>query len=306
MKFGKLPSIELVDFSLPVDPASTRAYLSKIYKDDEIAKFYIGCTGWSEKQWVGKVYPDHAKTKEYLKFYSRQFNTIELNTTHYRIPNAATIQKWKAETPDDFKFCPKILQAISHRRELAIGTSQLNQFCEAIIQLDEKVGCCFMQLPPYFGYDRLGLLERFLKEWPQELPLAVEFRQESIFDNPDHQEECFAMLESLGISLVITDVAGRRDVLHMGITAPKVMVRFVGNELHETDYHRIDDWVQRLRKWIAQGIKEIYFFPHEPDNLLAPELCVYLTNQIKNIPNISYRGPDLEKYKSGGNQGLLF
>jgi uncharacterized protein YecE (DUF72 family) len=73
------------------------------------------------------------------------------------------------------------------------------------------------------------------------------------------------------------------------------MVRFVGNGLHPSDYSRIDEWVGRLKEWAEQGISEIYFFPHEPDNLLAPDLSVYLLEKIqKEIPSSTVRGPRLQ------------
>ena len=111
MKFGKLPDISNVDFSLPVVSQKNIEVLQTNKNQPTI--IYIGCTGWSMKEWVGKVYPPKTKTKDYLKYYAQQFNTIELNTTHYRIPDLATIEKWKTESTDDFRFCPKILQAVS-------------------------------------------------------------------------------------------------------------------------------------------------------------------------------------------------
>jgi uncharacterized protein YecE (DUF72 family) len=87
-------------------------------------------------------------------------------------------------------------------------------------------------------------------------------------------------LESFGVIALITDVAGRRDVLHMCLTAPAVMVRFVGNSLHPTDFSRIDAWIGRLKQWLEQGLREIYFFVHEPDNVQAPELIRYVIQEL--------------------------
>ena len=291
MKFGKLNSIEEVDFRLPPDPKGTTLALEKYGQKNQKLHFYIGCTGWSMKEWVGKVYPKGTKSKDYLKHYALQFNTIELNTTHYRTPNFETIAKWKAESADDFKFCPKILQAISHSRDLGISGGQIEPFCNAVAGLEEKLGCCFIQLPPYFGINRLEVLERFLAQFPKEIPLAVELRHESWFNKAEHSELLFETLEKYGVSTVITDVAGRRDVLHQRLTTATAMIRFVGNALHPTDYQRIDDWVARILGWHQQGLSEVYFFPHEPDNLLAPDLAKYLFDLLKNNPHISVRGP---------------
>ena len=72
-----------------------------------------------------------------------------------------------------------------------------------------------MQLPPYFGMDRLGMLEHFLKRFPAEIRLAIELRHESIFSNKKNQEEVAELLKKYNIAWVNTDVAGRRDVLHL-------------------------------------------------------------------------------------------
>ena len=291
MKFGKLQDISKVDFRLPPNPPENDVLLAK-YKRTSVPKLYIGCTGWSMKDWVGKVYPEKTKAKDFLKSYAKQFNTIELNATHYRIPTPEMIQKWIAETPEDFRFCPKIPQSVSHSRDLGLESGNLQRFCEVIQQLEGRLGCCFMQMPPYFGKDRLGMLQRFLEQFPAHIPLAIELRHESWFAKKSDAQGFFELLANKNISTVITDVAGRRDVLHHRLTNNCAMIRFVGNALHPTDYERIDAWVAQLKDWIAKGLSEIYFFPHEPDNILAPDLALYLKEQAgKHISVVQTRGP---------------
>lgn len=306
MKFGKLPDIEAVDFTLPPDDPGTGPALARASDEGRNLKFFIGCTGWAMKEWVGKVYPPGTRSSDYLRAYSRQFNTIELNTTHYRIPDAATITKWYRETPADFRFCPKVPQVISHRRDLGLGSDQLMAFCESVGQLEEKLGCCFLQLPPYFGIDQLGVLSRFADRFPKHIPLAIELRHESWFNSAQNREAVFEMLEAANIATVITDVAGRRDVLHMRLTNGVVLVRFVGNGLHPSDYTRIDAWVERILRWLQKGLDTIYFFPHEPDNLLAPELAAYLWEKISGLENVESRGPSLSEAGPTGGQMTLF
>lgn len=291
MDFGKLHDISKVDFSLPPDAEGTTTLLKNKGKQPESYKIFAGPTGWAMPQWVGKTYPKTAKSKDFLQYYSQQFNTIELNTTHYRIPDVATIDKWKNETTEDFKFCPKVPQSISHSRNLGLTEQHLPIFLENIARLEEKLGCCFMQLPPHFGIKSLGLLERFFEAWGRAIPLAVEIRHEEIFNNSSNFNCYFNTLEYYGISTVITDVAGRRDVLHQRLTTSTAMIRFVGNALDITDYQRIDDWVLRLKSWFEQGIEEVYFFTHEPDNLLAPELTAIFCEKINNSFSATLRGP---------------
>lgn len=304
MKFGKLADIGSVDFSLPSIPEGTTRLLESLAQTER-PKIFVGCTGWSMKEWLGRVYPKGTKSKDYLRHYAKQFNTIELNTTHYRIPDAATIQKWYEESTDDFRFCPKIPQAISHSRDLGLGDGKITAFCEAVQGLSEKMGCCFMQLSPYFDQSRLSLLETFLERFPKQIPLAVEVRHESWFATPQAFEPLARILEKHQIATVITDVAGRRDVLHQRLTNDTAMIRFVGNGLHATDYERVDAWVAQLKNWLDQGLKKVYFFPHEPDNLLAPEMAEYLVQQIRQQIAIELRGPNLI-LEDDGKQFSLF
>lgn len=291
MKFGKVQDISTVDFRLPENPAENDLLLAK-YERTETPRLYIGCTGWSMKEWVGKVYPEKTKAKDFLKYYAKQFNTIELNATHYRIPNYDTIQKWIKETPDDFRFCPKIPQSVSHSRDLGLESGNLQGFCDIIQQLEQRLGCCFMQMPPYFGKDCLGMLERFLEQFPPQIPLAIELRHESWFASKADLEPLLQLLEHKNVTALITDVAGRRDVLHHRLTNNCAMIRFVGNGLHPTDYERIDAWVEQLKDWTEKGLSDTYFFPHEPDNLLAPDLALYLKEKAtERIKNIQVRGP---------------
>jgi uncharacterized protein YecE (DUF72 family) len=281
MDFGKLNNIENVDFTLPSDAPKTVEILRGLPTRPLPPHIYIGATGWGMKEWVGTYYPKGTKAVDYLQAYSKQFNSIELNTTHYRIPSEKDIQKWKEDTLPDFRFAPKLLQSISHERNLGLSNTLTQQFCDAIGGLEEKLGVCFMQLPPYFGTQNMPILERFLKQFPKHIPLAIEIRQEDIFYNKKYTLEYLDILEQNNTFTVITDVAGRRDVLHQGVTGKTVVIRFIGNDLHPTDYTRIDAWVLKLKEWFDLGLHEVYFFIHEPDNMNVPTLSEYLANKIE-------------------------
>jgi len=83
------------------------------------------------------------------------------------------------------------------------------------------------------------------------------------------------------------------------------MIRFVGNDLHPTDYQRIDEWILRLKDWFAKGITEVYFFTHEPDNIQAPQMAKYLVDKAQAMmPEVSTRGPEF--IKEQGQQMSLF
>lgn len=304
MDFGKLPDISKVDFTLPEDPEGTQLFLKNLEADeDEKQHLYIGCTGWSMKEWVGSVYPLKTKPADFLHHYTRQFNTIEHNTTHYRIPDIDTVARWREESADDFRFCPKLPQIISHSNDLGMASNRITAFTDAIELLQEKIGVCFIQLPPRFGPNQMGVLESFFKNFPKHIPLALELRHEDWFIGND-QTGVFDLMRSNRICPVITDVAGRRDVLHMQVTGREVLVRFVGNDLHETDFERIDTWVERLKDWFNAGLTNVYFFCHEPDNIKAPELSIYLLEKAREHLNVETRGPTF--FEESNNQLTLF
>jgi uncharacterized protein YecE (DUF72 family) len=292
MEFGKLEDISGVDFTLRPEHPGNAAVLARAGEREGPCTVYLGCTGWSMREWVGSVYPPGTKAKDYLRYYSRQFNTIEFNTTHYRVPDAATVARWYEESADDFRFCPKIPQNISHRSDLGFGNGMMLEFAEVIQGLKEKLGPCFLQLPQHFGPGQAKALETFLSHYAGSLQMAVELRHPGWFEEAG-ENRLFPLLEQYGAGVVITDVAGRRDVAHMRLSAPFAMVRFVGNGLHPSDYARIDEWVERMKLWEEMGLREIYFFPHEPDNLLAPELSVYLLEKIQSRMKARVRGPRL-------------
>jgi uncharacterized protein YecE (DUF72 family) len=292
MDFGKLPSVDAVDFSLPPEPPENAEVLDGIRRS---LRIYVGATGYNMRAWVGRWYPAGTPERHFLACYGQQFNTIEFNTTHYRIPDAATVARWRAAVPDDFRFCPKIPQTVSHARRLADAQSDMEQFCAAIAGLGNVLGCCFMQLPPHFGPERLADLACFLEAFAPKIPLAIEVRHPAFFADAEAGQALFALLHTCQTAAVITDVAGRRDVCHGRLTTRRTLIRFVGNALHPTDYTRTQAWAERLAFWAEKGLEEAYFFGHEPDNLLAPELAAFAVETFRqHLPQAQLRGPTLE------------
>ena len=98
-------------------------------------------------------------------------------------------------------------------------------------------------------------------------------------------------LRELNVGAIITDTAGRRDVAHMHLTIPKIFIRFVGNSLHPTDYTRIDDWANRIKYWLDNGLKEVYFFMHMHDEAKSPELALYLIDKLEAVCGIKVKKP---------------
>ena len=257
MEFGKVAQLDNILWNLPPKPNIGAVKNSKpIY-------FHIGTTGWAEKDWVGSIYPKGTKPADYLSHYSKFFDSIELNTTHYQIPDPLKIERWYDKSAPDFKFCPKLPRAISHHKGLGSGTENVLLFCQSISGLKEKLGPCFLQLPPYFSPDNLDILETFFKAWPKEIALHVEFRHDDWFLKPA-MDKLSELLMNHQKGIVMTDVAGRRDVLTIGATKDVIFIRFVGNLGHPSDRERLKQWVIALSEWVDSGIQEIYFFLHQP------------------------------------------
>lgn len=293
MDFGKLPNVDRVDFTLPTEPPANATLLANLPPREGPPRILIGPTGYNTKDWVGRWYPTAAKERDFLRYYGQQFNTIEHNTTHYRIPDFSTVERWRDEVPADFRYCPKVPQTLSHARDLGLSNPQFEEFCLRMEDFGDRLGCCFLQLPPYFDLRQLPVLWRLLDRWPlATVPLAVEVRHESFFANTPGAEAFFRVLADRKVAAVITDVAGRRDVCHLRLTAERTLIRFVGNSLHPSDYQRVDEWAQRLAFWLNAGLHEVYFFTHEPDNILAPDLAEYAAKAFRAaIPQAVLRGP---------------
>lgn len=292
MKFGKLEDISNVDFRLPITHPKSIPVLEDKYKTNEL-KIFTGATSWNNDLWKDRLFPAGTKKKDYLKTYAQQFNSIELNATHYRTPSDKSITQWYKETPDDFRFCPKILQAISHRNDMLSNKELVNDFIVQLSKLDDKLGCAFIQLPPYFTHKNLKYLDAFLSNWPKEIRISVEVRDEAIFKNKNEFQDYIEILNKHQAIPCITDVSGRRDLLHMYINSKTVFIRWVGNGLHPTDYKRLKDWISRIDEWRLRGVSNIYFMLHEPENDKVPEIASFFASELKNKPYIEHRGPKL-------------
>ncbi|HEX4850044.1 MAG TPA: DUF72 domain-containing protein [Puia sp.] len=281
MEFGRVTEKELekVDFSLEADPAINK----KILKGKKLKhpKVYLGCAKWGRTEWIGKLYPPKTKEKDFLKFYVHHYNSIELNATHHKLYGPIAIGKWGAVADgQDFKFCPKMYNAITHRGKLSTKNFLTNEFLRGISAFKQHLGPVFVQVNELFGPKRKEELFDFLTKLPNDLQFFLEVRHPDWFAKEAIRNELFEKLESLGMGAVITDTAGRRDCCHMALTIPKTFIRFVGNSLHPTDFTRCDAWVKRISTWLNKGIKEVYFFMHMHDEATSPELTVYLVDRL--------------------------
>ena len=280
MEFGRVAEKTLgtIDFSLPAEPESNKLVLT-----GKAAKplVFLGCAKWGRKEWVGKIYPKGTKATQFLDQYVKHYNSIELNATHYQVYPPEEIAKWAAKAAGrDFRFCPKVVNSISHDSGFINTDALTKTFLESVLAFGDKLGPIFLQISEWYNPKQRDKFFDYLKTLPANLQFFAEVRHPDWFADKIVRKELFDTLRSLNIGAVITDTAGRRDCAHMELTVPKTFIRYVGNSLHETDYTRTDVWVERIKYWLDNGLQELYFFMHMHDEAFSPELTVYLVDKL--------------------------
>lgn len=303
MKFGSVEKVDGLDLSLPKDHTDTK----KILGGKESKKFnvYVGCAKWNKTDLKG-FYPKG--TKDELAYYSTQFNSIELNATFYQPYTKDQYTKWREKTPAGFKFFPKIPQRISHIKRLNNVKQFTEEFCNSISGLEEKLGMVFLQMRDDFKPKDFERLENFVKEFPKGIPLAIELRSSDWFNVKEEFDRVSELFKKYKITNVIVDTAGRRDIMHMRLTTPVAFIRYVGAN-HESDYGRLDPWIDRISKWKKEGLKDLYFFVHQNEEKESPLLSRYFIERFNkklgtklHIPE----KPELPKAKADKAQKKLF
>ncbi|RAJ08415.1 uncharacterized protein YecE (DUF72 family) [Chitinophaga skermanii] len=292
MEFGSVDIhlLDSIDFKLTAEPAFNTQTLPG--QRAAQPKVHIGSSFWGGKEWVGTVYPRGTNEADYMGNYTKQFDIFELNATHYKIYDAATIEKWAARADGrDFLFCPKIPQTISHYSTLTNTREVTTAFLSSISHFGPHLGPVFMQMGERFGPSRVNELVAYAKDWPRDVELFIELRQPGWFTELGKWEYLVQQLRDLGIGIVITDTAGRRDCSHMHLTTTKTLVRFVGNNGHPTDRPRLDDWANRTRYWIEQGLEEMYFILHMHGNEQIAPTVVYFGNLVEAQCGIPVKKP---------------
>lgn len=289
MKFGKVEDTAGIDFKLPEDDKNTTEILKKA--PSGTMEVYIGCAKWNKTD-LKNFYP--RGTKDELTYYSRQFNSIELNATFYNMPKQEQVKTWKNKTPENFKFFPKITQSISHFRRLNNVEELTDIYCDAVAHFEEKLGMVFLQLHDKFTPNEFPKLKDFIEKFPKVIPLAVEVRNEKWFSDTKVWDEFCSLLEKNKTANIIVDTSGRRDMMHMRLTTPIAFIRFVGSNNDKIDYKRLDDWTERIVKWQKEGLKHLYFFIHQNVELSSPLFSAYLIEKLNKKLKLNLPIPKLQ------------
>jgi uncharacterized protein YecE (DUF72 family) len=246
-----------------------------------MARIRVGTMGWSYGFWVGNFYPEGVDSRGLLSEYAKRFDTVEIDSTFYRIPSQSTVGEWKAQTPGDFVFSAKFPRRITHVKKLEDCEGDVRVFISNISLLDEKLGPLLLQFPPFFKPDKFAILKDFLAGLPKGKRFAVEVRDRRWLEDRFH-----SMLRDAGVALAMLD---RPDYPSIDVlTADFAYIRLEGDPKEikgttgavERDREAdIEEWAKRIIK-MAESTEVFvyfskYFSSHPPTD--ARRLLSYLS-----------------------------
>lgn len=262
--------------------------------------YYLGCPVWANKAWVGEFFSKKARPADFLRQYSSVFNTVEGNSTFYGVPGHETFRRWRRETPENFRFCFKFPQSITHQRMLVDCQSEIKDFFDAIEPVASRVGQLFFQLPPGFNHQWLPMLEKTLPFLSDSYRYGVEVRHLDFYDQAEHEDSLNNLLARHNVNRVLFDTQVLHAISHdddpdvreaqrkkprmparLLATSDQPMLRFVGYKTVEPNIERLKDIAAQVRLWISEG-KTPYLFFHSPDDFYAPHLCRAFHRLLQN------------------------
>jgi uncharacterized protein YecE (DUF72 family) len=230
------------------------------------AQIYIGTSGWHYSHWNGIFYPKEVTGYNELRFFSQHFNTVENNSSFYRISKESTYKTWARMTPPDgFKFSLKLNKLITHVNRLEL-TEEVRERCEYILTSTQvlegkKLGAIVIQLPASFKLD-LPKLDKFLTffttharalKYPPDI--AIEFRNKIWFT-----KEVYVLLKKHNVALVSAQSSRYPGVTE--ITADIAYIRLHGPEkLFASEYSQkqLQEWTNFITK-AAKKTKRVYVY----------------------------------------------
>jgi uncharacterized protein YecE (DUF72 family) len=142
-------------------------------------QWHIGCSGFHYKEWKEFFYPGNLPQSKWFDFYSRQFNSLELNVTFYRYPTLQALKSWYDKAPDNFSFSAKMPRSITHFKRFQDTERMIIDFYTLLDEgLKDKLGCVLVQLPGQYVYSQSNL-EKILYQLHPSFNNVIEFRHES-------------------------------------------------------------------------------------------------------------------------------
>jgi uncharacterized protein YecE (DUF72 family) len=260
----------------PQNAVSNKIQVERPYSDPQI---FLGTSSFTASGWEGSFYPKGMKSTDYLGHYAKTFRTVEIDSTFYATPSAATVEGWYRRTPADFTFALKVPQIITHQKVLNVCDAEFDEFLERMELLKEKLGPLLLQFPLFNKFefkavdDFLARLDFFLKKMPQKFAgkFVVEIRNKGWID-----ERFLNALREHNVALALTDTSfvprpwELKKPLDL-ITADFAYVRWLGNRKQiemttttwdKTIVDRTDDlthWVHLFREFVSHNLKVFAF-----------------------------------------------
>ncbi|MFX0133411.1 MAG: DUF72 domain-containing protein [Candidatus Hodarchaeota archaeon] len=263
-------------------------------------KIRIGCSGWSytgDLGWVGKFYPKKIPSNKMFLFYSKIFDTVELNTTFYNLPKISTVENWAIKSPKDFLFSVKFPQDITHKKigKEPVDEEDLMPFFSVISPLEQKMGPILVQFPPSFEFNP-ELLEDILVLLPSTKKYAIEFRNLSWLTSKTYQ-----LLEEYHAAYCIVDEPLLPPDIY--ITTDFAYIRWHGRKpKHWYNYlyseEELKAWIPKIEK-LKDEVKNIYGYFNNHPHGQAPTNCRQLLKMLgkdtKDPKTISVKSLALSK-----------
>nr|MDO8109343.1 DUF72 domain-containing protein [Candidatus Sigynarchaeota archaeon] len=152
-------------------------------------RFHVGCSGWSYPGWKSTFYPKGLTSSNELGYYATAFDTIEIDSTFYTIPSPDVVTTWRDKTPGNFQFVAKLFKGITHELPRAVKEGLLeglvNRYFASLGHLGSKLAATIIQFPPRFTSKHLDDVISLLNALPENIRHAIEFRDESWFENDE-------------------------------------------------------------------------------------------------------------------------
>jgi uncharacterized protein YecE (DUF72 family) len=215
----------------------------------DIEKLRIGCSGWSYKDWLGIFYPKGLAAKDYLPYYSKIFNCVEIDSSFHRIPNQFMVNQWRTNTPHGFVFSPKLPKKITHEKKLKDSESTLLYFYSVLSKLKDKLGPIAIQLPPSIKLStHEETMKQFISQLSPEFKHDIEFRHKSWFTH-----EVYSLLRKNNIAMIWS--LNQYVETPPEVTDDFVYLRMVGDR-EITEFSGIQrDRSEDMKRW-ATAVKE--------------------------------------------------
>ena len=236
-----------------------------------MSELRVGTSGWQYQHWKGRFYPKDLPTAKWLDYYTRYFDTVELNNPFYRQPEKKTFEKWRRSVPDDFVYAVKLNRFITHLKRLKIERDSVERSYGTMAGLGPKLAVVLVQLPPRMKFDHERAERFFRMVAPRRRRHALEPRDGSWFT-----AEALAFLRRRNIALVAGETPDWPT--HLALTADFVYLRFHGpGRRYASNYEddALHEWAERIKGWRAEA-RDVFAYFNNDELGYAPKNALRL------------------------------